>query len=184
VITGRGPALYISRMLSALLLNRSPQACPERSPARGRGVADLKLACRTESILRHLLIGVSPAKSDPARTVKTTAGALETVHPTHAKSEIQHNEGSRGTGAFMAIRPRVADPRLHRWDQVNACLQERICRCMRNGEMALSRARYCLARFARCRRNDPSYKEIKQSILAVGRAPSDPGACGAALDRS
>jgi hypothetical protein len=59
VITGRGHALYASRMLGALLLNRSQHACPERSPARRRGVADLKLACRTESILRHLLIGVS-----------------------------------------------------------------------------------------------------------------------------
>jgi hypothetical protein len=43
VTAGRGHALHISRMLGALLLNRCPQACPERSPARGRGVADLKL---------------------------------------------------------------------------------------------------------------------------------------------
>jgi hypothetical protein len=43
VITRRGHAHYMSRMLGALLLNRCPQACPERSPARGRGVADLKL---------------------------------------------------------------------------------------------------------------------------------------------
>ena len=40
---GRGHALYIPRMLGALLLNRCPQACPERSPARGRDVADLKI---------------------------------------------------------------------------------------------------------------------------------------------
>jgi DNA-binding response OmpR family regulator len=38
---------------------------------------------------------------------------------------------------------------------------------MRTGQMARSRTRSCLARFACCRRNDCSYREIRQSILAV-----------------
>jgi hypothetical protein len=61
-------------------------------------------ACRTGPILRVRLIGRRQRSTAPARTVKTTAGAVETGAPSDTKSAAKSDESS--TYGRSSYRPR------------------------------------------------------------------------------